>query len=221
LQQIKIVVADAQFVTRTGIKTVLSQIPEFLITAEVKNSAELLKELKIKQPHVVIIDYNIPGYFQIDDLKKIKMFSPETFVMVVSSDHNKNNIYKVLDLGIKNFITKECDSEEIIQAVHATAKGQKFFCAKVVDIILEKHFNVQNQHCEPSQLSQRETEIVQLIAEGLTGREIAGKLFLSHHTVSTHRKNILKKLHVNSTSELVLYAIRFGIVSSVKIKGNK
>jgi DNA-binding NarL/FixJ family response regulator len=216
LQQIKILLADAQFVTRTGIKTVLSQIPEFLITAEVKNSSELLKELNIKQPHIVIIDYNIPGYFQIDDLKKIKTLSPDTYVMVVSSDHNKNNIYKVLDLGIKNFITKECDSEEIIQAVHATAKGQKFFCAKVVDIILEKHFNVQNEHCEPSQLSQRETEIVQLIAEGLTGREIADKLFLSHHTVSTHRKNILKKLHVNSTSELILYAIRFGIVSSVK-----
>jgi DNA-binding NarL/FixJ family response regulator len=214
LQQITILLADAQFVTRTGIKTVLSQIPEFLITAEVKSSAELLKELKIKQPQVVIIDYNIPGHFQIDDLKKIKTLSPATFVMVVSSDHNKNNIYKVLDLGIKNFITKECDSDEIVQAVYATAKGQKFFCAKVVDIILEKHFSVQNQHCEPSQLSQRETEIVQLIAEGFTGREIADKLFLSHHTVSTHRKNILKKLHVNSTSELVLYAIRFGIVSS-------
>ncbi len=216
MQPIKIVLADPHFVTRTGIKTVLSQAPEFQIVSEVKNSIELLKEAKAKEPHVIIIDYNVPGYFQIDDLKKIKILSPQTNVMVISSDHNKNNIYKVLDLGIKNFITKECDSEEIILAVRATAKGQKFFCAKVVDIILEKHFNVQNEHGEPCQLSQRETEIVQLIAEGLTGREIAGKLFLSHHTVSTHRKNILKKLRVNSTSELILYAIRFGIVSSLK-----
>lgn len=216
MQQIKIILADPQFVTRAGIKLVLSQIPQFQIVSEVKNSAELLKEVKLKQPQVIIIDYNVPGYFQIEDISKIKSLSPKTNVMVVSSDHNKNNIYKVLDSGIKNFITKECDSEEIIQAVRATAIGEKFFCAKVVDIILEKHFNVKNEHCEPSQLSQRETEIVQLIAEGFTGREIAERLFLSHHTISTHRKNILKKLHINSTSELILYAIRFGIVSSVK-----
>lgn len=214
MQQTKIILADPQFVTRTGIKMVLSQNIEFQIVSEVKDSDELLKEVKAKQPHVIIIDYM--GYFQIDDLIKVKTLSPKTNIMVISSDHDKNNIYKVLDCGIKNFITKECDSEEIIQAVRATAKGEKFFCAKVVDIILEKHFNIKNEHCEPSQLSQRETEIVQLIAEGLTGREIAQRLFLSHHTISTHRKNILKKLHVNSTSELILYAIRFGIVSSVK-----
>lgn len=212
MQTIKIVLADPQFVTRAGIRTVLDQVAGFTIVSEVKNSSELAKEIKARQPDVVIIDYNLPGYFQIEDLKKIKLLSAKTRIMVISSDHNKNNIYKVLDGGVKNFITKECDSEEIIQAVYATAKGEKFFCAKVVDIILEKHFNIKNEHCEPSQLSQRELEVVQLIAEGLTGREIADRLFLSHHTISTHRKNILKKLHVNSTSELVLYAIRFGIV---------
>jgi DNA-binding NarL/FixJ family response regulator len=216
LQPINIVLADPQFVTRTGIKTVLAQVAEFRIISEVKSSQELIKEIKAKQPDVIIIDYNVPGHFQIEDLGKVRSLSPKTKVMVISSDHDKNNIYKVLDSGIKNFITKECDSEEIVQAVRATARGEKFFCAKVVDIILEKHFNVKNQHCEATQLSQRETEIVQLIAEGLTGREIADRLFLSHHTISTHRKNILKKLHVNSTSELVLSAIRFGIVSSGK-----
>lgn len=216
MQPIKIVLADPQFVTRAGIKTVLTEVPEFKIISEVKDSSELIREIKGKQPDVIIIDYNVPGYFQIEDLKKIKSLAPKTQIMVISSDHDKNNIYKVLDSGIKNFITKECDSEEIVQAVYATAKGEKFFCAKVVDIILEKHFNIKNEHCEPSQLSQRETEVIQLIAEGLTGREIAERLFLSHHTISTHRKNILKKLHVNSTSELVLYAIRFGIVSSRK-----
>jgi DNA-binding NarL/FixJ family response regulator len=211
LPTIKIVLADPQFVTRAGIKDVLSKIPDFQIISEVKDSEELFKEIKWNQPTMIIIDYNSSD-FQIEDLKKVKQLSPKTNVMVVSSDQNKNNIYKVLDLGIKNFITKECDSEEIIQAVYATAKGDKFFCSKVVDVILEKHFNVQEEHCELAQLSQRETEIVQLIAQGLTGKEIANKLFLSHHTISTHRKNILKKIRVNSTSELILYAIRFGIV---------
>jgi DNA-binding NarL/FixJ family response regulator len=216
LQAITIVLADPQFVTRTGIRTVLAQVAEFKVVSEVKSSSELMKEIKSKQPDVIIIDYNVPGYFQLEDLQKVKSFSPRTQIMVISSDHDKNNIYKVLNSGIKNFITKECDPDEIIQAVHATANGKKFFCAKVVDIILEKHFKIKEEHGEPFQLSQRETEVVQLIAEGLTGREIADRLFLSHHTVSTHRKNILRKLHMNSTSELVLYAIRFGIVSSGK-----
>jgi DNA-binding NarL/FixJ family response regulator len=215
LSTVKIILADPQFVTRVGIKNVLSQISDFQIISEVKDSEELLKEIKVSQPNVIIIDYN-SGFFEIDDLKKAKLVSPMSNVMVISSDQNKSNIYKVLDFGVKNFITKECDSNEIIQAVYATAKGEKFFCAKVVDVILEKHFNNQEEHCEPSQLSQRETEIVQLIAQGFTGKQIASKLFLSHHTISTHRKNILKKLRINSASELILYAIRLGIVSKPK-----
>lgn len=212
MQLIKIALADPHFVSRTGIRTVLVQAMDFQIISEVRNSSELWTELMDKQPDVLIIDYSIPGYFAIGDLEKVKSFSAKTKIMIISSDHNKNNIYKVLDLGIKNFITKECDSEEIIQAVYATFKGEKFFCAKVVDIILEKHVNSKSEYCEPSKLSQRETEVVQLIVQGFTGREIADRLFLSHHTISTHRKNILKKLHINSTSELVLYAIRFGII---------
>ncbi|HET6227771.1 MAG TPA: response regulator transcription factor [Bacteroidia bacterium] len=212
LATVKIILADPQFVTRMGIKNVLSQVSDFQIIFEAKNSAELLEEIKVSPPNVIIIDYN-SGCFQVDDLKKVKMLSPKSTVMVISSDHNKNNIHKVLDFGIKNFITKECDSDEIIQAVYATSKGENFFCAKVIDIILEKHFTNKDGHCEPSELSKRETEIVQLIAQGFTGKQIADKLFLSHHTISTHRKNILKKLHINSTSELILYAIRLGIVS--------
>ena len=209
---IKIILADPQFVTRTGIKNVLSQVSDFQVVSEVKDWETLLKEIERCQPHVIIIDYN-EGYFQIEDLHKITLLSPRTKVMIVSSDQNKNNIYKVLESGIKNFITKECDSDEIIRAVYATAKGDKFFCAKVLDVIFEKHFNVKKTQTEPAHLSQREIEIVQLIAQGLTGKEIAHKLFLSPHTISTHRKNILKKLGVNSTSELILFAIGYGIVS--------
>lgn len=160
-----------------------------------------------------MIDYNSSG-FQIEDLKKVKQHSPKTNIMVISSDQNKNNIYKVLELGIKNFVTKECDSDEIIKGVYAAAKGDKFFCSKVGEVILEKHFNVKDEQCAPIQLSGHETEIVQLIEQALTGKEIANKLFLSHHTLNTHRKNILKKIHINYTSELILYAMRFGILPS-------
>lgn len=217
MSTIKIVLADPQFVTRAGIKNVISQISDFQIISEVKDSETLLNEIKVSQPDIIIIDYN-SGCFQLEDLTKIKFFSPKTNVMVVSSDQNKSNIHKVLNFGIKSFITKECNSEEIIQAVYATARGHNFFCAKLMDVILEKHFNVKEQPNEHSQLSQREMEIVQLIAQGLTGKEIATKLFLSHHTVSTHRKNMLKKLNLNSTSELILYAIRLGIVVPAKNK---
>ncbi|HUP11014.1 MAG TPA: response regulator transcription factor, partial [Niastella sp.] len=92
-----------------------------------------------------------------------------------------------------------------------TCKREKFFCGKVIDAILEKHFP-KKQDCNAPNLSQREIEIVELVAQGMTNNSIAKKLFLSIHTVSTHRKNILRKLQVKSASELVIYAIKTGLV---------
>ena len=112
---------------------------------------------------------------------------------------------------MNSFLTKECDETEILDAVMATAKNERFFCSKILNYILEKSFN-KSISCKPSPLSQREVEIVRLIAKGLIAKEIADRLNLSTHTVYTHRKNIMSKLKVKSASELVLYAVNNGIV---------
>jgi DNA-binding NarL/FixJ family response regulator len=123
----------------------------------------------------------------------------------------KTNIYKVIELGAISFLTKECDKEEIIGAIYATAKNEKFLCHKVIDIIIEKHMHTDDDNCKAFNLSLRETEIIKLTAKGWTAKTIAGHLFLSTHTVYTHKKNIMKKFKINSSSEMIVYAIQNGL----------
>jgi DNA-binding NarL/FixJ family response regulator len=124
-------------------------------------------------------------------------------------------LFAAVACGVTSFLTKTCDETEIFSAVRAAAKREKFFCSKVLDVLLEKHFPG-TDNCAATELSVRETEIVRLVAEGYSSKDIAKMLFLSPHTVHTHRKNILRKLGIGSTSELVLYAVNTGLVKLEK-----
>ena len=136
---IKIVIADTQYLIRIGLKNLLSGEVEFKIIGEALNSEELYHLVNNHKPDVVIFDYNNAKNFVIEDIGMVKSVSPNTNFLIISSDDNKANIYKVIELGALSFLTKECDKEEIIDAVYATAKNEKFLCHKVIDIIIEKH----------------------------------------------------------------------------------
>lgn len=214
-----ILIADNFLLIREGIRSILSGNRDFEIIAEASNSKDLSEKIKTTKPDIVIIDFDLPGYFEIEDIKTINTFSPGTTVLVVSANQDKKNILKVLDYGVNNYILKFCDKEEFLTAVYSTAKKERFLCGKVIDAILEKHFPSCGraeicQGCEGIKLSHREIEIVQLISQGLTNNEIAQDLFLSIHTVGTHRKNILKKLGFKKSNELIMYAIKTGIIKS-------
>ena len=216
MQDISIVLADEQYLIRVGLKHLLQQKNNINIVAEATNSDALLKAIKQYQPDVVIIDYQTTKKnFCIDNISMIKNISPATQVLVISSDDNKEHILQAISAGTNGFLTKSCDKAEIINAIYATNRGEKFFCNKVLDIILEKHLANTDMpfNCAPSSLTVRELEIVELIAKGMTTKAIGEKLFLSHHTIYTHRRNIMKKLNVKSASELILYAVKTGIVS--------
>lgn len=207
-----IVIADTQYIAREGLKSILAEVPEFTILAEAPDTKDMIKSIRNHRPEVVIIDYNCEGFYKVDDIAEIKKAWAKANVLVISSDHDRDNIFQVLEYGVKNFLTKECDKAEIIAAVKATAAGEKFFCHKIVDLILEKHIRKNDIDCGPALLSDRENEIITHIAGGLTNKEIGGKLNLSPHTISTHRKNIMRKLRVNTVSEITMYAFRMGLV---------
>ena len=118
---------------------------------------------------------------------------------------------KLLESGINGCVTRSCSEDEIINAIFSIAKGEKFFCNKVVDVILNKHLYQKEEDCAATVLSGREAEVTGLIASGLTNKEIATELFLSSHTIHTHRKNIMRKLKLKSVSELTIYAINTGL----------
>lgn len=210
-QPITIILADAQYLTRLGLKQLLSQIGAYQVVGEAASEEELLYQLKNHRPKVVVLDHDQPGFFNQHTIAMVRQQAPETNVLVISDDNDKNSIYDVLENGVSSFLTKTCGEEEIVDAINATAKGEKFFCTKVLDYLLEKSFG-KAENCAPTPLTPREIEIVKLVVKGLIAKEIADTLNLSPHTVYTHRKKIMKKLNLSTSSELVLYAVNTGIV---------
>ncbi len=211
MNKTSVFIADNHLLVREGIKGILSGKQDLNIVGEATRSSELRDSLAHIKPHILILDYHEPGYFSLEDIQMARTLSPDTRVLVISTEHNKADILKALEYGVANYILKECNRDEFIGALYAAIRKEKFFCGKVIDAIVDKHFP-KNDTCEPSNLSAREVEIIRLISQGLTNKKIASKLFLSVHTVSTHRKNVLNKLKLNNSSELVAFAIKKGII---------
>lgn len=209
---VTILIADAQLLIRKGLQQILDGEKDFDIIAEAQNENELVDHLDRHQPDVIIMDYDQPDAFSLDTIPVIQQKSPFTGVMVVSANTSSQAIRQVIENGVNSIITKQCDENEIVNAVHATAKKEKFFCHKVLEKILDQSFGVEEEKCEPIPLSPREIEIVQHIATGRIAKEIASELHLSTHTIYTHRKNIMRKLGLSSPVELVMYAINKGLI---------
>ncbi len=182
------------------------------IVGEVWNSEDLYEAARRFRPDIVIFDPDEPTNFSISDIAHVRTISPTSNFLVISGNTDREVIYNVLQSGGLSFLTKMCDEDEILGAVIATSKGEKFLCNKVIDIILEKHLPKEETTCAPAHLTKREEEIVRLTAGGMSAGQVAEKLFLSKHTVYTHRKNIMKKLGAHSVSEVILYAVNNGIV---------
>lgn len=215
--QISVVIADAQSVFRMGLRALLSDHPEIAVLAEAGSSRELLPLLNRHKPDILILDYN-PQYFNSDDLTQSLTLLPDCKVIIISSQDKKWHIFKSLEFNVYCYLTKECGTPDIFRAIQSTARGEKFFCNFIVDVLLENNLLRNNNHnddaCQPNVLTERELEITRLIAAGKKNKEIASELNLSHHTVHSHRKNILKKIGVSSALELTTYAIKTGILDN-------
>ncbi|HEY9047279.1 MAG TPA: response regulator transcription factor [Ohtaekwangia sp.] len=209
---IRILLADSQPLTSAGLIHFLEPREDASILDEVADREQFELLLTRHKPDLLITDYNLAGYITKDDLKIVKEISPATNILIISADDNKGSILDVLQLGIKGYLTKSCSREEIMMAIHSTARGEKFYCHKILDIIMEKHFNPEPESYDASVLTTRETEILTLIAQGKSTQIIADDLHLSPHTVQTHRKSIIRKLNIKSPTEFVIYAMDFGLI---------
>lgn len=209
---ITVTIADSQYLTRRGLKQVLTQRQGFRVVAEPTTEEELLKHLKTSPPNVLILDYNQPRHFSPETIPKVKECAPQTELLVITADDEKDRIFSVIQSGVNCFLTKECDEAEILDAIQAANGGSKFFCNRVLDFILEKSFTPEVGIKKASPLTPRETEIVVLSAQGFIAKEIAAQLDLSTHTVYTHKKRIMKKLELKSPVQLVMYALENGMI---------
>jgi len=190
---ISVLIADSQVLTREGIKSMLSDIVDIRIIGSAKSSAELEQIVTELTPHVIIIDHDYNNKFTISDIQNIKSKHINTRILVLSNRSVRSKVLDVVNLGIRNYVFKECSREELVTAVYKTANGEQFFCRNTFETLFGSKLLPEREE-QVSVLSSRETEIIQLIAAGMTNKKIAEKLFLSVHTVKTHRKNIIKKI---------------------------
>ncbi len=209
----KVFVADSHYLIRYGLQTVLSQLPNIQVVGEASDEEELLIGLSETPADIVIIDYYEDG-FSLATIKKLKQLQPNLKLIIISTDEDRSNIFQALEDGISAFLTKSCGKSEIQDALKATLTDGKYFCSKVLDYLVERSLGKDTPlKNNTKQLTPREIEIVQLVAKGLIAKEIAALLHLSTHTIYTHRKKIMKKLELKSSSELVMYAVNHGLIS--------
>ncbi|MEJ5350705.1 MAG: response regulator transcription factor [Melioribacteraceae bacterium] len=206
---IKVTITSPVFLFREGFKSILKKKNNFVIQDEITNKKEFWNKLKSFQPDILAIDIDQRDFIHLDDIVRINEVSPETKILVISDNNKKDIVMKVIKNGVLGYLTKECEENEILIALDSLSKGEKFFCNKILNVILESKIEEPKKEAE---LTKREIEIIRLIAEKYSNQEIADKLFISIHTVYTHRKNIMKKLKLKSPVELILYAIDSGII---------
>ena len=212
MEQIKVLIADSNELIREGVKAVVKKSDDIRIVAEAASSSDLQKHFENNNIDVVIIDYSQPE-FNVDDIRIILNKKSETKILALTEKCEKSIVSNALKAGLNGHILYCCDRDEITDAIRSVASGDKFYCGKVLDVL---NGNAKISSCAPVALSPREIEIISLISDGLSNKQIADKLFLSTHTVMTHRKNIMSKLGVNNTAGIVMYAVRENIINPNK-----
>jgi DNA-binding NarL/FixJ family response regulator len=211
MSEIRVGIADAHFVVREGLKYVLSRDKHVVLAGECTYGKDIPKLLK-NNLDLLVFDYDHADHISFKDLQKIFRVAPDTNVLVISAHTDIATVNRIIRQPIKGLLSKECSEAEILDAVKATAKGDKFYCNRILDVVTESKSEGVGMDCTPTSLSVREIEVVEYIAQGLTAAQVADKMCLSVHTINTHRKNIFKKLKVNSTTELVRFALKTALI---------
>jgi len=211
-----IVIADNSELILNGLKCILQPLVSKQIVSFTK-FAPLKEYLKATKNVLLIIDYTSKG-FSLNKVVELKNKYPKMLVMALTPYTNAQTIVKAVEAGIESHIKKECSVQEIKNAFNATASGAKFFCNDIVAQMRKENINPKNIDFKsldpnPVSLSDREIQIIRFIAEGYTNSQIAAIVYLSNHTVNTHRKNIMKKLGVNNTAGIVMYAVKEQMVT--------
>jgi DNA-binding NarL/FixJ family response regulator len=216
----RVIVADSNDIVLIGIQSILKAEDGVEIIGEARNNEQLLSLLKEFPTDLILIDYTAHG-FEIDVIPQVLSKYPNINILAITPEQSAQTLVHALRSGVKSYIKKDCDVTEIVMAVHETGRGVKFFCGQILETIRKASIDVndidfQNFSCEPVSLSERECEVIVLISEGYTNAQIAEKLFISNHTVNTHRKNIMTKLGVRNTAGIVMYAVKTNLIKPNK-----
>jgi len=213
---IRILLADDHRVLRAGLRLLLERQPGFEVVAEAADGRQTVELVQQHNPTIVLLDIAMPNLNGIEAAGQIHARHPGVGIIILSMHADESYLLRALKAGAKGYLLKDSGEDDVIQAVRAVSDGKAFFSPAISKLLVEDYVRqLQQQGIEDiyDLLTPREREITQLIAEGKSSKDIASLLFLSPYTVDTHRKTILQKLNLHSVPELMLYAMRKGIIS--------
>jgi DNA-binding NarL/FixJ family response regulator len=218
MKTVRILIADDHDVVREGLKALLAARADFQVCGEAATGREAVAQARALKPHVVVLDFGMPELNGLEATRQIRRALPDTEVLILTMHDSETLARAVLAAGARGFLLKTRARHQLVAAVDALAQHQPFFAGNLSALVLEAFLHPEKHPAKTGapadRLTPREREVVQLIAEGHTSKDIALQLGLSVKTADAHRANVMRKLDLHSVSELVLYAVRNNIVQA-------
>jgi len=212
---IRLLLVDDHAVVRTGLRMLLEGEQDMQIVGEADSGSEALNQVSASKPDVVLMDIGLPDLSGIDATRAIKQLSPGTAVVALTIHEDEEYFFQMLDAGASGYVPKRAAPEELLTAIRAAAAGEVYLYPSLAKLLVQDYL-VQARHARSEStldgLTDREQEVLTMLADGASNNEIAERLSISPKTVARHRENIMSKLNLHSRSELVKYAIRKGII---------
>jgi RNA polymerase sigma factor (sigma-70 family) len=214
--KISVLVADDHAIIREGLRVMLGSQPDMEVVGTASNGYEAIQFVDQNEPDVVVIDISMPELNGIDAISRMLPHHPNIKIIVLSIHETKPYVYRTLKAGAKGYLIKETAGLEVVDAVRAVQRGERYLSQRIADLLTEISFRQLETSMEVNPLdalSPREREILQLVAEGRTSQEIGEQLSLSSKTVDTYRSRLMHKIGVADVAGLVKFAIQHGVIS--------
>ena len=216
MKKVRILLADDHIVMRAGLRALLERQPNLEVVGEAGDGRETLELASSRAPDVVVMDIAMPNLNGVEATRRMISKQPTISVVILSMYSDESYVMRALEAGARAYLLKDSAVSDLIRAIEAVSQGKSFFSPKISRILAEEYVHALKQKGVGDSyelLTTREREILQLLVEGNTNKEVATSLNISVYTAETHRGNIFQKLNLHSSAELVLYAVRKGIIS--------
>jgi len=207
-----IFIVDDHDIIREGLKTILRRQPDYEVIGEAKDGEEALEKVSSLKPDILLLDITMPKKTGLEIIEQVLKKSPATKILIISVHKANAYVLKALQSGVKGYLSKENAADDLLQALRKIVSGQVYLDAQASDYLLKKVSKPQEEMAAQSLLTDRETDVLRLVAEGKAAKEIAALLSLSPRTVENYKNNMLRKLGLHRTSDLIKYAIKNKII---------